>query len=207
MMTSWAWSWDGGPAFAVHATLGSVIAHEILHAFDFHQRRLPSVEPDRNIDEWLRVTPDSWKRLETRIECVARLYARSFWRRVQSYGNDVAVQVSPRVFRAREDDARDSLIKIRGNNSFLSLLILSYIVRLEHDEEREHRGHRCSANCPQDLAHFDEREGSEPSRIGGTSSESALLHKCRTGNKSNKITRVSKDKTYFLSYYCLSTPF
>ncbi|XP_018342778.1 PREDICTED: neprilysin-1-like [Trachymyrmex septentrionalis] len=91
MMTSWAWSWDGGPAFTVHATLGSVIAHEILHAFDFHRRKL-LMEPDRNIDEWLRVTADSWKRLETKIECVARLYARSFWRKVQSYGNDVAVQ-------------------------------------------------------------------------------------------------------------------
>ncbi|XP_011867543.1 PREDICTED: neprilysin-1 [Vollenhovia emeryi] len=91
MMTSWAWSWDGGPAFAVHATLGSVIAHEILHAFDFHRRKLLA-EPDRDIDEWLRVTPDTWRRLETKIECVARLYARSFWRKVQSYGNDVAVQ-------------------------------------------------------------------------------------------------------------------
>ncbi|XP_018056430.1 PREDICTED: neprilysin-1-like [Atta colombica] len=91
MMTSWAWSWDGGPAFAVHATLGSVIAHEILHAFDFHRRKLP-MELDQNIDEWLHVTADSWKRLETKIECVARLYARSFWRKVQSYGNDVAVE-------------------------------------------------------------------------------------------------------------------
>ncbi|KAG5321089.1 NEP protein, partial [Pseudoatta argentina] len=91
MMTSWAWSWDGGPAFAIHATLGSVIAHEILHAFDFHRRKLP-MESDRNIDELLRVTADSWKRLETKIECVARLYARSFWRKVQSYGNDIAVQ-------------------------------------------------------------------------------------------------------------------
>lgn len=103
MMTSWAWSWDGGPAFAVHATLGSVIAHEILHAFDFHHGRLP-VEPDRNIDEWLRVSPDSWKRLETRIECVARLYARSFWRKVQSYGNDIAVQVDSCVFETKEDE-------------------------------------------------------------------------------------------------------
>jgi len=94
-MTSWAWSWDGGPAFAVHATLGSVIAHEILHAFDFHRRKLP-MELDQNIDEWLHVTADSWKRLETKIECVARLYARSFWRKVQSYGNDVAVEVSSR---------------------------------------------------------------------------------------------------------------
>ncbi|EZA60236.1 Endothelin-converting enzyme [Ooceraea biroi] len=91
MMTSWAWSWDGGPAYAVHATLGSVIAHEILHAFDFHRRRLP-IDPDLNVEEWLWITPESWKRLETRIECVARLYARSFWRKVQFYGNDVAVQ-------------------------------------------------------------------------------------------------------------------
>jgi len=92
MMTSWAWSWDGGPAYAVHATLGSVIAHEILHAFDFHRRRSP-VDPDTNTDEWLSITPDSWKRLEVRIECVARLYARSFWRKIQFYGNDVTVQV------------------------------------------------------------------------------------------------------------------
>lgn len=92
MMTSWAWSWDGGPAYAVHATLGSVIAHEILHAFDFHRRRLP-IDPDLNIDEWLWITPNAWKRLETRIECVARLYAKSFWRKVQFYGSDVAVQV------------------------------------------------------------------------------------------------------------------
>ncbi|GAB1862340.1 Endothelin-converting enzyme 1 [Camponotus japonicus] len=91
MMTSWTWSWDGGPAYAVHATLGSVIAHEIFHAFDFHRRKSP-IDPDLNIDEWLWITPDSWKRLETRIECVARLYARSFWRKVQSYGSDVAVQ-------------------------------------------------------------------------------------------------------------------
>ncbi|XP_050464236.1 neprilysin-1-like [Cataglyphis hispanica] len=91
MMTSWAWSWDGGPAYAVHATLGSVIAHEILHAFDFHRRKSP-IDPDLNIDEWLWIRPDSWKRLESRIECVARLYAKNFWRKVQSYGNDVAVQ-------------------------------------------------------------------------------------------------------------------
>lgn len=92
MMISWTWSWDGGPAYAVHATLGSVIAHEILHAFDFHRRKSP-VDPDPNIDEWLWIKPDSWKRLETRIECVARFYARSFWRKVRSYGSDVAVQV------------------------------------------------------------------------------------------------------------------
>ncbi|KAI4501551.1 hypothetical protein M0802_003428 [Mischocyttarus mexicanus] len=91
MMTSWAWSWDGGPAYAAHATLGSVIAHEILHAFDLHRRRLP-LDPDLNVDQWLWITTESWKRLEARIECVAKLYARSFWRKVQFYGNDVAVQ-------------------------------------------------------------------------------------------------------------------
>lgn len=92
MMTSWAWSWDGGPAYAVHSTLGSVIAHEILHVFDFHRKS--SASPDQNNnDEKFWITPDSWKRLEAKIECMARLYARSFWRKVQSYGNDVAVQV------------------------------------------------------------------------------------------------------------------
>ncbi|KZC06197.1 Phosphate-regulating neutral endopeptidase, partial [Dufourea novaeangliae] len=91
MMTAWSWSWDGGPAYAAHATLGSVIGHEILHAFDLHRRRLP-MDPDLNVEQWLWITPESWKRLEARIECVARLYARSFWKKVQFYGNDVAVQ-------------------------------------------------------------------------------------------------------------------
>ncbi|XP_043676483.1 neprilysin-like [Vespula pensylvanica] len=98
MMTSWAWSWDGGPAYAAHATLGSVIAHEILHAFDLHRRRLP-LDPDLNVDQWLWITTESWKRLEARIECVAKLYARSFWRKVQFYGNDVAVQFDWNVTR------------------------------------------------------------------------------------------------------------
>ncbi|CAL7951057.1 unnamed protein product [Xylocopa violacea] len=98
MMTAWSWSWDGGPAFAAHATLGSVIGHEILHAFDLHRRRLP-LDPDLNVDQWLWITEESWKRLEARIECVARLYARSFWRKVQFYGNDVAVQFDWNVTR------------------------------------------------------------------------------------------------------------
>lgn len=97
MMTAWSWSWDGGPAYAAHATLGSVIGHEILHAFDLHRRRLP-LDPDMNVDQWLWITPESWKRLEARIECVARLYARSFWRKVQFYGNDVAVQVGKTIY-------------------------------------------------------------------------------------------------------------
>lgn len=97
MMTAWSWSWDGGPAYAAHATLGSVIGHEILHAFDLHRRRLP-LDPDMNVDQWLWITPESWKRLEARIECVARLYARSFWRKVQFYGNDVAVQVGKNIY-------------------------------------------------------------------------------------------------------------
>ncbi|XP_076666127.1 neprilysin-1 isoform X2 [Andrena cerasifolii] len=98
MMTAWSWSWDGGPAYAAYATLGSVIGHEILHAFDLHRRRLP-LDPDLNVDQWLWITPESWKRLEARIECVARLYARSFWKKVQFYGNDVAVQFDWNVTR------------------------------------------------------------------------------------------------------------
>ncbi|XP_076284156.1 neprilysin-1 isoform X4 [Lasioglossum baleicum] len=98
MMTAWSWSWDGGPAYSAHATLGSVIGHEILHAFDLHRRRLP-LDPDLSVDQWLWITPESWKRLEARIECVARLYARSFWKKVQFYGNDVAVQFDWNVTR------------------------------------------------------------------------------------------------------------
>lgn len=48
MMAAYSWSWEGGPAFASYATLGSVIAHEILHAFDLHHRRLP-LDPDLDI--------------------------------------------------------------------------------------------------------------------------------------------------------------
>lgn len=48
MMAAWSWSWEGGPAFASYATLGSVIAHEILHAFDLHHRRLP-LDPDLDV--------------------------------------------------------------------------------------------------------------------------------------------------------------
>lgn len=92
MMTSWAWSYDGGPAYAVYSTLGLVLAHQILHAFDFHRRELP-IGPDLNVNDWLWITPYSWKKLETQIECVGRLYAGSFWRKVQFYGNDVSVQV------------------------------------------------------------------------------------------------------------------
>lgn len=61
-----------------------------VHAY--YESSTNTIDPDLNVDDWLWITPDSWKRLEARIECVARLYARSFWRKVQFYGNDVAVQ-------------------------------------------------------------------------------------------------------------------
>ncbi|XP_051159480.1 neprilysin-1-like [Leptopilina boulardi] len=102
MMAAYSWSWEGGPAFASYATLGSVIAHEILHAFDLHHRRLP-LDPDLDItfgnERWIWITPESWRRLEARIECVANLYARSFWRKVKFYGNSVDVQFDWNVTR------------------------------------------------------------------------------------------------------------
>ncbi|KAG8036773.1 hypothetical protein G9C98_004095, partial [Cotesia typhae] len=90
MMTAWSWSWEGGPAYSAHATLGSVIAHEILHVFDLHHR-LP-LDPEINLKNWIWITPKSWSQLESKIECVARLYAKRFWRKVQFYGNEVDVQ-------------------------------------------------------------------------------------------------------------------
>ncbi|XP_043274148.1 neprilysin isoform X3 [Venturia canescens] len=98
MMTAWSWSWDGGPSYAAHATLGSVIAHEILHAFDLHHRRLP-IDPDVVNDQWLWITPEAWSRLEAKIECVARLYAKRFWRKVKFFGNYVDVQFDWNVTR------------------------------------------------------------------------------------------------------------
>ncbi|XP_034940885.1 neprilysin-2 [Chelonus insularis] len=91
MMTAVSWSWEGGPAYSAHATLGSVIAHEILHAFDLHRRRYNS-DPILNVNNWLRITPKSWNQLEARIECIAKLYARRFWRKIQYYGDEVDVQ-------------------------------------------------------------------------------------------------------------------
>lgn len=81
-----AWPWDGGPAYMAHATLGVVIGHEVLHAFDVHHR---SQQPE----EWLWLTAESRRRLEARIECVAKLYAKSFWKKVQFLGNSVDVEV------------------------------------------------------------------------------------------------------------------
>lgn len=101
MMTAWSWSWDGGPSYAAHATLGSVIAHEILHAFDLHHRRLP-IDPDIVNDQWLWITPEAWSRLEAKIECVARLYAKRFWRKVKFFGNYVDVQVCLPIQLAQE---------------------------------------------------------------------------------------------------------
>lgn len=96
MMTAWSWSWEGGPAYSAHATLGSVIAHEILHVFDLHHR-LP-LDPEINLKNWVWITPKSWSQLESKIECVAKLYAKRFWRKVQFYGNEVDVQVSQNFF-------------------------------------------------------------------------------------------------------------
>lgn len=81
-----AWPWDSGPAYMAYATLGSVMGHEVLHAFDVHQR-------GQQPDEWVWLTQESRRRLEARIECVAKLYARSFWKKVQFLGSSVDVQV------------------------------------------------------------------------------------------------------------------
>ncbi|XP_033217497.1 neprilysin-21-like [Belonocnema kinseyi] len=102
MMAAWSWSWEGGPAYSSYATLGSVIAHEILHAFDLHHRRLP-LDPDLDVslgnERWIWITPEAWRKLEARIECVANLYARSFWRKVKFYGSSVDVQFDWNVTR------------------------------------------------------------------------------------------------------------
>ncbi|XP_014222216.1 neprilysin-1-like isoform X1 [Trichogramma pretiosum] len=98
MMSAWSWSWEGGPSYAVYATLGSVISHEVLHAFDLHHRRLP-LDPDPINNHWSWITPDAWHRLEVMVECVAKLYARSFWKKVQFFGNSVDVQFDWNITR------------------------------------------------------------------------------------------------------------
>ncbi|KAJ8672950.1 hypothetical protein QAD02_004211, partial [Eretmocerus hayati] len=98
MMTAWSWSWDGGPAYSAYATLGSAISHEVLHAFDLHHRRLP-LDPEPVNDQWSWITPEAWRRLEVMVECIAKLYARSFWRKVKLFGNSVDVQFDWNVTR------------------------------------------------------------------------------------------------------------
>ncbi|XP_046614383.1 neprilysin-3-like isoform X1 [Neodiprion virginianus] len=89
-----AWPWDVGPSYMSHATLGVVIGHEVLHAFDVHHR-------SHHPEEWLWLTTESRRRLEARIECVAKLYAGSFWKKVQFLGNSVDVQLRRRLLDPR----------------------------------------------------------------------------------------------------------
>lgn len=96
MMQAWSWGWEGGPAYVVYATLGSVISHEVLHAFDLHHRRLPS-DPDPSSEHMSWITPEAWRRIEVMIECVAKLYARNFWKKVKFFGNSVDIQVKPQI--------------------------------------------------------------------------------------------------------------
>ncbi|XP_011500952.1 PREDICTED: neprilysin-21 [Ceratosolen solmsi marchali] len=98
MMTMWSWSWNGGPTYDVYATLGSVISHEVLHAFDLHHRQLP-LDLDPVSTQWSWITPESWHKLQVMIECVAKLYARSFWRKVKLYGNSVDIQYDWNITR------------------------------------------------------------------------------------------------------------
>ncbi|KAK0098161.1 hypothetical protein PV326_010738 [Microctonus aethiopoides] len=97
LMAAWSWSWEDGPAYAAHATLGSVIAHEILHAFDLH--RHSPLDSNLTMKDWLWFTPESWNRLEAKVECIAKHHARRFWRKVQFYGDQVNVQFDWNVTR------------------------------------------------------------------------------------------------------------
>lgn len=77
------------PSCIVHATIGSILAHELLHGFDLHGARYDS---QGRMRDWL--APEVRLGLEARVDCVARQYAKVFKRQVKFMGNKVDIQVS-----------------------------------------------------------------------------------------------------------------
>ena len=76
------------PSYIPYATIGLIFTHEMLHAFD-----LTGIRYDANGEPKDWFSPESRLRLEARLDCVARQYAASFWKKVSFKGANVDVQV------------------------------------------------------------------------------------------------------------------
>jgi predicted metalloendopeptidase len=90
------------PRYIPYATIGVIFAHEMLHAFD-----LTGITYDASGDhsEWF--SPESLLRLEARLDCVARQYAATFWKKVIFMGANIDVQVSPGHIADTEGSVRE----------------------------------------------------------------------------------------------------
>jgi predicted metalloendopeptidase len=86
------------PLFIPYATIGLIFSHEMLHGFDMTGIRYDANGEPR---EWF--TPESRLRLEARLDCVARQYAATFWKKVSFKGASIDVQVSDRNYWNRKE--------------------------------------------------------------------------------------------------------
>ena len=68
----------------------------MLHGFDLTGI---AYDADGEPREWF--TPESRLRLEARLDCVARQYAATFWKKVSFMGANIEVQVSEHVIPFR----------------------------------------------------------------------------------------------------------
>jgi predicted metalloendopeptidase len=78
------------PRYIPYATIGVIFAHEMLHGFD-----LTGISYDAEGDPRQWFSPESLLRLEARLDCVARQYAATFWKKINFMGANIDVQVRP----------------------------------------------------------------------------------------------------------------
>ncbi|KDR19260.1 Endothelin-converting enzyme-like 1 [Zootermopsis nevadensis] len=75
------------PHYIPYATIGLIFTHEMLHGFDLIGIGYDAKGEPR---EWF--SPESRLRLEARLDCVARQYAATFWKKVNFMGANIEVQ-------------------------------------------------------------------------------------------------------------------
>ncbi|XP_069672464.1 endothelin-converting enzyme-like 1 [Periplaneta americana] len=82
------------PRYIPYATVGLIFTHEVLHGFD-----LTGIGYDAEGEPRDWFTPESRLRLEARLDCVARQYASTFWKKVNFMGANIEVQFDWNVTR------------------------------------------------------------------------------------------------------------
>lgn len=79
------------PRYIPYATMGSIFAHEILHAFDSR-----GIDYDANgqmVSSW---SPEARIKFETKLDCIKKQLSSVLWRKVQLLDTDFDVQVQNR---------------------------------------------------------------------------------------------------------------
>lgn len=89
------------PQFIPYATIGLIFSHEMLHGFD-----MTGIRYDANGEpkEWF--SPESRLRLEARLDCVARQYGATFWKKVSFKGASIDVQVNYNNYWKRRETSK-----------------------------------------------------------------------------------------------------